>query len=87
MVIASLVCLRMRGSLQCQLPALPSAPPFAGDDSDDSDDTVALRRGDYAVIRALLRVVDGGKDAKLLVDEVPPRSYRRNCHLSCFAGY
>ena len=63
MVIASLVRLRLRGSLD-GLPPLPVALPATLEDDD-----LALRRGDYAVIRALLRVVDGGKEAKHTVDE------------------
>jgi len=70
MVIASLVYLRVHGGAH-NLPPLPVPPPAP------ADDDLPLRRGDYAVIRALLRVVDGGPAAKEMVDEVRLRFIRR----------
>ena len=66
MVIASLVRQRLRGS-PLLLPPLPARPAPL------EDEDAPFRRGDYAVIRSLVRVVDGGKEAKQVVDEMIDR--------------
>lgn len=66
MVIASLVLSQLNN---------PSPPPLSpqGGASLAEGEEELLRRGDYAVIRSLVRVVDCGKEAKLLVDELIDR--------------
>ena len=66
MVIASLMLLRAEG---VELPPVTPQPP----PPDLSSTDAALRRGDYGVVRSLLRVLDGGKQAKDRVDEAIDR--------------
>jgi len=61
MIIAALVYQRLHSRL---LPAVPLPSPLLPDGEDD-----ALRRGEYAVIRSLVRVVEDGKAAKQTLDE------------------
>lgn len=62
MIIASLVRARLHPPLA--QPA-PSAASVLG-----SDDDKLMLQGDYAVVRSLVRVVEGGKEAKAAADKV-----------------
>ena len=65
MVLAALVYQRLHPQLH-----VGSSVPPQGQGSESGDD--ALRRGEYAVIRSLIRVVENGKQAKETVDEARP---------------
>jgi len=62
MILAALVYQRLHPQLRLTV----SSPPVPDSGVDDDD---ALRRGEYAVIRSLVRVVENGKQAKETVDE------------------
>ena len=62
MILAALVYQRLHPQLRLAV----SSPPVPDSGVDDDD---ALRRGEYAVIRSLVRVVENGKQAKETVDE------------------
>ena len=62
MVLAALVYQRLYPQLHM------GSAPLQGQVNESNDD--ALRRGEYAVIRSLIRVVENGKQAKETVDEV-----------------
>lgn len=64
MILAALVYQRLHPQLQMELRI-----PVQSSSAESVDDD-ALRRGEYAVIRSLVRVVENGKEAKETVDEV-----------------
>ena len=67
MVVATLVKLRLHGQAAKPLPPLPPRAPVGAPDEEP------LLRGNYAVVRSLLRVLDAGPAAKEHVDEVIDR--------------
>ena len=69
MIVAALVRSRLYPAEQA-VTDLTVPPPSAA-----SDDDRLMLQGDYAVVRSLVRVVEGGKEAKAAADRV--RSYQR----------
>jgi hypothetical protein len=61
MIIAALV--------RCRLHPAPTQQTLLSASSPSSDDDKLMLQGDYAVVRSLVRVVEGGKEAKAAADK------------------
>jgi hypothetical protein len=72
MIIAALVRCRLHAAPQQH--SAPSAAAASG-----SEDDKLMLEGDYAVVRSLVRVVEGGKEAKAAADKARARVSRGAC--------